>query len=1194
MKKGVKISLFILLMLFSIDVVKADTSCNAKFTATDDYLKAGNSNNSFIYQLHKDNSGKAYTAYCMNPGWSFGKKAGNTNYNCERVLLDPASNDTNLKRYDTGIIYIYSNGNEATANDAFRIYQAFWKLYNTNAYNESPEYRESYQQTAAKLLNNEKVKSALDALRKKVPNGFILDTAVSGDANVSADVINLLVGGINAATNYDPEHEIALTWNDRANISRELVEENASGVKTYKQSEMHVFEFKEFTKDKGELKLDFNCPSCAAKGVSYKFYVTNGNENIEITDLKNTNLFSMAKLNEVGDNRVSGSLIFKIEFTGKSSGCEEIPYTINVRYSDPSFNKKDVYQVSANSYTQSLYVVVDDNSNNNSNNKVKTSVINSTLSFCVNPNESGNNCTTNLTKLNCNQCESKDNTLSIIEGYDSNGACNEPTNLNIPSCIAQDGTHDNAGNSYESEVLKDDLYCGLYCKEDYNIQLPGTQIVNSGRYFTLSASIKGTKTCYANGKDGNGININKFLSDVSSAACSSVNAYNSYAEANSKAEGTIGNVVYSTGNDWCEAPTSGYCMKGHEIKEYDFTTKKYKVTGCTKGYWVSGTSGKRKITGVEVKTKPYYTFSCNGGRIYHASQTIVVPASGCQGSGEAAAIANAKKTLNIERGEPAVVNGGGGCNKNGCLGSVVISPGTGAAGKLGTYGIFGYQFNLNSCSNIETKALDNSIYYVDWPGYNFDPEIDFWYQENAYMSIAKIKNLAMVDYENYDNKYDMYYCTGDVSKDYETCSTGWKTSAPMTSTSVFTCSGTTEDTCRYISVDYSAARYVKKVMKQEAKYLTPTQFYTIYPSGQVVVKNDENNNIENSSPIENGLPIGLGTKSGSYSYVLMFSKLGEYYDTNKLGRIWGDQNSVVSSTLKAENECRKNSSLKYSEQIDNTVFDGGVYSCEYDVNICNENQCQTPDKSEDGKYHCKDGEVCDKDEYLKECDPCPDCPIICEPDGCYKEDPSCPDNKCPVYCPTCVYNNGSNVDYRPVTPEDLNPNDRDLGANWSYDEKINTALELKAYKTTEEIEAAGSKIYDTDSDTGVKVKFNINSAMINDIRKYNDEHKDEGYYNNSLECYDYTDADGVIYRNIYCYSTFIDSLVEKYGDRIEITGNRIMGDRATRKANTQSSGYWTTWAENRDAAKNWNVTTQFEMDTYFKNYKNLGIGPSWK
>ena len=39
----------------------------------------------------------------------------------------------------------------------------------------------------------------------------------------------------------------------------------------------------------------------------------------------------------------------------------------------------------------------------------------------------------------------------------------------------------------------------------------------------------------------------------------------------------------------------------------------------------------------------------------------------------------------------------------------------------------------------------------------------------------------------------------------------------------------------------------------------------------------------------------------------------------------------------------------------------------------------------------------------------------------------------------------------------LNPNDRDLGVNWQYDDTtINTALELKAYATSKEIEEDGN------------------------------------------------------------------------------------------------------------------------------------------
>jgi len=326
---------------------------------------------------------------------------------------------------------------------------------------------------------------------------------------------------------------------------------------------------------------------------------------------------------------------------------------------------------------------------------------------------------------------------------------------------------------------------------------------------------------------------------------------------------------------------------------------------------------------------------------------------------------------------------------------------------------------------------------------------------------------------------------------------------------------------------------------------------------------DPNVNIENGSPLTNRLPVGLGTTQGVYNYTLIVNNLGEYYNSDKLGRVWGAKDSVVSETLKENSQCQQTGALKYETNIDGTYFDNGVYVCAYKVN-------------------------------------CPDCPVECEENGCYN--PDCPDGNCPVECKNCIYNNNnSNINYRPITPGDLNPNDRDLGKNWQHDNSISTALEMKAYVTTEEIEENGENIYDinyesTDINDDFAMEVVMDSKMISKIRAYNEQHEDDGgYLNNSLKCYDHENSeDGKTYKNIYCYSTFIDELLTDNDtkDNIKITGGTRYLTEAERKAKSQWSGYWTTWSEAN--LNKWTITTEHGLAYYKENYAEIGIGPAWK
>ena len=330
----------------------------------------------------------------------------------------------------------------------------------------------------------------------------------------------------------------------------------------------------------------------------------------------------------------------------------------------------------------------------------------------------------------------------------------------------------------------------------------------------------------------------------------------------------------------------------------------------------------------------------------------------------------------------------------------------------------------------------------------------------------------------------------------------------------------------------------------------------------------------------------------------MVDNLGEYYNGNKagtLGRIWGDSESVVVDVLNdAENNrsCTKKGALttKYNYNGNGglrTDISEGAYVCTYTINT-DSNPTYPPGTNDD---------------------PCPNnkCPIVCDP---VCRIPNCKNNDCPTECENCLYtNNSSNISYKPISPGIVNPSGKEPGVNWKWEEPPKTAMEIKAYVTSKEIETDQEFIYESTSsldrqlENDYSVEITLNADTISWIKKYADEKYDKsaGYATNTLNCYDYK-KDGVTYDNIFCYSKFIDEMIYDEKGDIKINGKDakdsvriISGDaeqtHIDRKAVTNPN-YWTVW-DTWDSSE-WNLVTNIGF-TYQSDYKNnIGIGPSWK
>lgn len=438
--------------------------------------------------------------------------------------------------------------------------------------------------------------------------------------------------------------------------------------------------------------------------------------------------------------------------------------------------------------------------------------------------------------------------------------------------------------------------------------------------------------------------------------------------------------------------------------------------------------------------------------------------------------------------------------------------------------------------------------WVDKMNYTLEPNVEFWYEEK-YMDSVSEKYFGTIG-EIKNDGITTSYCSNDTNDSYTTCGNSytWGNSTEM----LKKC---TANSCS----NYTIKKVVrtKKEIKLSGAYGTKNMFQAIYPTGAIVVQNPNSEVLSNGEALYNSLPVGLSTAKGVYDYTLKVSNLGEYYNNSETGRIWGDENSVVANATASSCVKPNNNSTGLLNSESESKTNGGVYQCSYKVN-------------------------------------CPDCPVVCVPGECELE---CPD--CPTICENCIYNINDKINYRPISPNNINPNDRNNGANWNFDEtNIKTALELKAYATTKEIEEDGESIYDvsfenTNSDD-FAVKVKLNGRMISKIREYNKEKEEEGtgYLNNSLSCYDYKDG-STTYKNIFCYSTFLDELAKDFGENIEFTHERPTTESERKNYIPSYNGYFTTWSL-ADSSK-WNVITEKGIAYYKEGYgTKINIGPSWK
>ncbi len=429
--------------------------------------------------------------------------------------------------------------------------------------------------------------------------------------------------------------------------------------------------------------------------------------------------------------------------------------------------------------------------------------------------------------------------------------------------------------------------------------------------------------------------------------------------------------------------------------------------------------------------------------------------------------------------------------------------------------------SYQSCSSLESDGWENVFDFNQIINYDYDEDYI-----NMKTLSAKDKRLEVVNQK--DKDVDNWICNGDLASNdagkYNSCSTslGYKTA----SRSYMVC--TVSEGCKAETKAISTARYVKKTSEKSATYDTPRVFYTAFPSGNIVTKKDANNS-KLQTEVVDGLPVSLKTEVGAHKFKYEIKNLGEFYDNCKTGRLVGAKNSVVN---------QKTTSNKYKFT--------GEYICYYKVN-------------------------------------CPECTFICESDDggeCSWDIPNkCKDGGC---CVNCIFTiDRLQLYFRSISTNVFNPSKRSLGYNWNYNFSVSDInygfIAGKAKETvngTEGIVTKGENVY---KNTPI-LTVNLTPDLAKEIRAYNKSAENSGgYANDSITCYDYVEK-GVTYKNLFCYSDFLDQFNNDGGtkDKFSFINSRLALPDA-RKNSADQNGYWDIY------------TTNMQIVTE----STIG-GPSWK
>ena len=537
--------------------------------------------------------------------------------------------------------------------------------------------------------------------------------------------------------------------------------------------------------------------------------------------------------------------------------------------------------------------------------------------------------------------------------------------------------------------------------------------------------------------------------------------------------------------------------------------------------------------------------------------------------------------------------------------------------------------------------------------------------ENSSVKCTSLGSEEMIESVFSETGKDQYvntYCTGEINDDYS-CKSGELhklDDSTYDDNYFFFCEyneSTGQFDCGSESHPVTNVKYVHKAAVGSGDYDTRLVYYTEHGTGEIKIQYPENPTLNKNYSQVPGVPVSADTPQGTYIYILNIENVGTFYNSGELGRIYSSKSNSLSTYAR---------NLQGSPTVSYPITSGvGSDASDTDKEIAiNEYACtyavsQSSCVDKDGNTHTIDecdigGKHANWDECKKDICPPADTGVsycvkeagayyVCsstsyDADKCEKagsraealSKSTVNENCCPncraVCVGKCIYvlkNNRTNdgkvqFEFRTVTPQNMNPNDRRLGYNWDSNNPSNSLVAEKASNTIAEIEAR----------SGGKDNENVNISDIPDyvlhvvmtpdmvtwIKEYNNEQQSQGAYSNkSLTCYNY-DLDDItdektckgkgyiwqegtsgqggkcIMSNVFCYSNFIDELEEKFPNQFDAPHRTEAKNNASSNFETYSGllNHGTSIITN-------DYWTIYKYDTLDINGDGVpDIGPSWK
>lgn len=677
----------------------------------------------------------------------------------------------------------------------------------------------------------------------------------------------------------------------------------------------------------------------------------------------------------------------------------------------------------------------------------------------------------------------------------------------IKKCIIQ--KNDDAGNTYKytAAVDSNNKYCQVYCKEDYaKIKLdPVIKDVKCGGYFKLTGHLEGKKVCYTGGKTKDGatngaksIDKEQYVKDIIDAQKMMIEGLHLIKNAEAAAS-----ALASADEETCTGcggcKGSGYYIKG------PFKGVDSKVTDDKEGI-VEVTDKNDEYEYGSKPTCPESTSDpdCPEGETCEQICPSNECTQGAKKSDVATAIENTKST-GIEKIETGMEKYKDAIKEyNACTTAWANT--------------FLFQQKLEYYyDESHGEDNDNKDYhpYYDLLIKEAAEELRYLEKDGTESETKKITVCTKKANEKYECEGNEIPVSGNADESLPSAENFYYNSSYGSVFEDRTYTICTESECKKDTKKISQASFVKKEVEKKQDYITPTAFYQIAANGKITVNGSYAGKEVQIEALENVLPISTSTVGGGV-FKIKISGLGEFYDAdNKVGRLMDVDGP------------------NYDRSVGKVVKSQGGF---------------------DGEYVCYYESPCKPDN-------CPDCEIDCVGEGCTWPEPTCPD--CETDCVDCIMDGGKiNATVKTISPSNFNSAEREYGYNWVVT-TTSADLELirqKAVKTITEIEEVNEMVYDKTDNDDSQLAFSITLTpeMIRDIKKYNEQQQSNGgYMNDSLTCKDVGN-----YKNLNCYSDFIDELSDKYSDKI------VAPKRGTDE-------YWTLW------------------DGFIYNENVIG-GPSWK